>query len=183
MNDRQAVQDYLLWLGGFVCPISVRERYTSLLSALTERSFTAKVFHDDNRESDGQNLRFRFAELNGIHPDFWIGILPEECLVLEMLIALSIRMEDEFLHDPELGNRTSVWFWELLKNVGLDDQDDLNYDEDYVQMRINIIVDRTYDHNGVGGLFPLKYHRGDMRRTELWYQMGYYISEKLADGS
>lgn len=182
-SDRQAVRNYLIWLGGFVCPASKMDQYQSLLAVLSERSFIPKVVHDNNREIDGQKLRYRYANLEGLNDDFWVGILPEECLVLEMLIAVAMRIEEEFMHDPEYGNRTSVWFWEMLRNLGIDDQDDLNFDEDYVQMRINILIDRTYGSDGVGGLFPLKHCPSgiDQRETEIWYQMGYYISEKLKE--
>lgn len=184
MNDRQAVCEYLIWVGGFVCPPSLRDRYQSLFSVLTERAFTPMLFSDENRERDGINLRTRFADEHGLSRDFWVGILPEECVVLEMLIALALRMEWEFLHNNELGNRTGVWFWEMLNNIGLGDQDDLNFDEDYVQMRINILVDRTYEPNGVGGLFPLerKIPGVDMTRKDLCYQMNRYVSEKFNVG-
>ena len=183
MNDRLAVRDYLLWLGGFVCPASVQDRYKSLFSVLSERAFVPSVRHDDNREFEGQELRYRYADLEGLSDDFWVGILPEECLILEMLIAMALRIEEDFMHDPELGNRTGQWFWEMLDNLGLADMDDLNYDEDYVQMRINIFLDRDYDRDGVGGLFRLKHcpKDVDMRKTEIWYQMGYYISEKMEE--
>lgn len=180
-NDRQAVADYILWLGGFVCPVSVRERYKSLFSVLTERSFTSKIDMDRNRGVDGIALRFMYASQEHLPQDFWVGILPEECLIMEMLIALANRIECDFMHDPEQGNRMGVWFWEMLDNLGIADQDDLNFDEDYVQMRINILVDRSYERNGRGGLFPLRHPgRGiDQRKIELWYQMNHYISEKL----
>lgn len=183
-DDRQAVESYILWLGGFVCSGRERDTYKSLLSVLIERSFTASVPFDDNREKDGIELRYRFARSEGVRPDFWVGLLPEECTVMELLVALAIKIEDEFMHDPEVGNRTGVWFWELLRNIGLDDQDDLNFDEEYVQMRINTLVDRHYDEDGNGGLFPLhKRPEGlDLRDIELWYQMNYYISEKMGWG-
>lgn len=184
-DDRQAVRDYLLWLGGFVCPPSVRDQYQSLFCVLTERAFVSKVFHDDNREVDGLKMRDKFAkeELGGNY-DFWVGILPEECLIIEVLIGIAYRMEWEFLHDEEIGNRTGEWFWELLKNIGLNEQDDLNFDENYVQMRLSILVDRTYESDGRGGLFPLRRppHGIDVRDVELWYQMNWYISEKLGYG-
>lgn len=183
LNDRQAVQEYFCWLSGFVCSPSTLRRYQSLFAVLTERAFVSKVYRDDNREVDGLYLRYRFVDdYDGdYNDDFWVGILPEECLILEMLVALALRMEWDFLHDEDIGNRTGVWFWELLDNIGIGDQDDLNFDEDYVQMRINIMLDRTYEPDGTGGLFPLKRNRDhvDQRREELWYQMNHYVSEKI----
>lgn len=181
-GDRRAVQKYLNWLSGFVCSPSTQERYKSLFSVLTERSFVSKVYRDDNREVDGLHLRCRFVdETDGMYDyEFWVGILPEECLIMEMLVSLALRMEWDFLHNEDIGNRTGVWFWELLDNIGIGDQDDLDFDERYVQMRINILLDRTYEPNGTGGLFPLKHSNGiDQRKEELWYQMNHYISEKI----
>lgn len=184
-SDRQAVEEYLRWLGGLVCPPGIQDQYKSLFCDLTERSFTSTVFHDENREIDGIRMRDKFAEeyLDG-NLDFWIGYLPEECLILEMLVSLAYRMEWDFLHDDEEGDRTWKWFWELLWNLGINDQDDLNYDEAYVNMRLNILVDRTYGSNGVGGPFPLRHPPGgcDLRNVEIWYQMNWYISEKLKYG-
>lgn len=184
-SDRQAVGEYLRWLGGLVCLPGIQEQYQSLFCALTERSFRPKIFHDENREIDGIHMRYKFSEeyLCG-NTDFWVGYLPEECLVLEMLVSLAYRMEWDFLHNEEEGDRTGRWFWEMLSNIGINDQDDLNYDERYVQMRLSILVDRTYRPNGLGGPFPLRYppEGVDLRRVELWYQMNWYVDEKMRYG-
>jgi hypothetical protein len=39
------------------------------------------------------------------------------------------------------------------------------------------LVERTYQKNGKGGLFPLKQPAKDQRRVEIWYQMAAYLNE------
>lgn len=43
-------------------------------------------------------------------------------------------------------------------------------------------MEREYERNGEGGLFTVNNGR-DMRTTEIWYQMNYYLSEIIREGS
>jgi hypothetical protein len=67
-----------------------------------------------------------------------------------------------------------------MRNAGLDAFDDGNFDtmDDSEVMKIlDRIIERTYQRNGVGGLFPLKRDKKDQRKVELWYQMNAYLIE------
>lgn len=161
--------------------VLITHRYSELLHTLFEREFTYIIFNDDNRANDGLNIRNHYAWANDISVGFWEGILPNNCTMLEMMLALARRWNDEFLWDPDYGDRTSQWFWEMIKNLGLDFYDNYNFDRDEVNRIIDVFLDREYDSNGEhGGMFPVREHGEDMRETELWYQMNYYLEENYS---
>jgi hypothetical protein len=132
---------------------------------------------DANRAADGLALRDRYAhEYVDLRYD---DIRHDECSVLEMMIALACRMEDDIMHDPELGDRSPEWFWMVITNLRLDRMDDEHYDEKNVENIINVMVGRSYFMNGTGGLFPLKMPKVNQRRVEIWYQMSAFIEENF----
>lgn len=122
---------------------------------------------------DGIQLRFDYLEEIGL-VDYDLRWATRECSIFEMLIALSRRASFESQLTP------SQWFWHMLDNLGIGGISDAHYHEDSdvdIQLVLDRLVDRTYDRNGRGGLFPLREPYGDQRKTELWYQMSYYILE------
>ena len=110
------------------------------------------------------------------------------CTVLEMLIALAIRCESDIMHDDACGDRTRLWFWEMIKNLGLIDYTDDAYMYDKsgsfdseVNHIIDIFLERRYDKHGRGGAFPLRKYRtnyySDQRKVEIWYQLSAWLIE------
>lgn len=57
------------------------------------------------------------------------------------------------MDDPEAGNRTGVWFWAMISNLGLECMSDDDFDELYVEEHIQHFLDRQYSYQGGGGLF------------------------------
>ena len=52
------------------------------------------------------------------------------------------------------------------------------FDEDNARIAIDRLLSHSYKRNGDGGLFTLKSRtREDMRKTEIWYQMCWYLDE------
>ena len=96
-----------------------------------------------------------------------------------MMIALAMRMENDILHDDEYGDRTSQWFWMMIENLGLADEYDQFYREYYVQMTLDKFLRREYKPSGKGGLFVVNSGQFDMRGTEIWYQMNYFLDDIL----
>jgi protein involved in sex pheromone biosynthesis len=100
--------------------------------------------------------------------------------MLEMLIALAIRCEEQ-MSNPKEGDRTCKWFWEMIQNIELDsytDSDYFNLDGPVMVDKIlTNVLERNYKHDGKGGLFPLKKAKGDQRNVEIWYQMSAYLLE------
>lgn len=122
---------------------------------------------------DGIDLRDKYAD--------WSGDYPEKggpCSVLEMMVGLSIRCENELMHDSLKGDRTSVWFWIMIDNLGLDQMDDYEFDEDYCNYILERFLNREYDSDGFGGPFFIHDFDGDMTNMELWYQLNFYIDSR-----
>ena len=75
---------------------------------------------DADRAEDGINLRYRFGYENGYESAMIASYLDDRpCSVLEMMVALSMKMEEQIMDDPDIGDRTSVWFWKMIDNLGL----------------------------------------------------------------
>jgi hypothetical protein len=169
--------DYFQWLCEKVNIDTEDKSYWLLAKALHSKEFYSTVPNDDNRGNDGKKLREQYSEENGNCP---FDPIDGPCTMLEMLIALSERFED-IMSDPEEYDRTSKWFWEMLKNLGLDTYEDINYYDLWeggdVDEILNTVLERTYRRNGKGGLFPLKESKKDQRKVEIWYQMCAYVLE------
>lgn len=151
--------------------------YIRLLSTLYDRSFTWSVGHDDNREADGLELRNRYLEECG---DSRI-IFKESCSILEMMVALAIRIEDSLMYDPDYGDRTPLWFWDMIRSLGLERFTDSYFDAATVNHILSQFLARDYSRDGRGGLFTVKNNHIDMRKTEIWYQMNFHYGEILGE--
>lgn len=151
--------------------------YTKLLMCLHDVEFRYLIPLDENRALDGIDLRWRFACDMG-----WQGqwrdvrdILQGPCSVLEMMVALACRCEDTIMTNPDIGSRTSFWFWMMIDNLGLTDMDNDKFDINEVMYKLNIFLDREHEPNGKGGLFYIENPRRDLREVEIWYQMCWYL--------
>lgn len=153
--------------------------YSRVLHELFHTIFTFTVHRDRNRAAEGTDLRYIYAEEIGADPDFWTDFLPVECTVLEMMVALARKWDNELMFDVDNGHRLHEWFFIMLKNCGLDRYPNRLYDEDSVHYIIERFLNRGYERDGRGGLFRTKDQRIDMRETELWYQLNYFVSDFL----
>jgi hypothetical protein len=166
---------YFRWLYGLVADVKIRKGpYThwNLLRQLFSIEFVWFVPNDDNRAEDGRELRAEWASSVDAHVDpHWASL---GCSFLEMLIGLSRRLDFQTEHD------VVFWFWHLIGNLGfLGHNDRSNFCEEDVEDRVSVVIWRTYDRDGNGGLFPLRCVRKDQRRVEIWSQMNEYL---LQDG-
>lgn len=157
-------------------PSDSRATFHNLLCLLHSTAFRNVMDEDENRVSDGIDLRYRFAVYKGRDedPDTILDILSGPCTVLELMIALAIRCE-EIMDDPAIGNRTPQWFWEMVVNLGLGAMYDERFDKQKSIDILNRFMDRKYDKNGKGGLFRIRSSKSDLRKVELWYQMCWYL--------
>ena len=148
--------------------------YRKLLMRLHDTEFIFLIQKDENRAKDGLNLRYRFAY---DHPDIEDAesYLKGPCSVLEMMIALAIRCEENIMDDPEIGNRTGQWFWSMITSLGLGSMIDSRFDRRFVDDTIDIFLNRKYAPNGKGGLFTIRNCDCDLRTVEIWYQLCYYL--------
>ena len=157
--------------------LSIRtSAFDILFEHLLERDFTwMKVCNTDaDRALDGLSLRhlyFREWDERGLDWD-------APCSVLEMIAALSIRIEQDILGEP--GNdHPEKWFWEFLDNLGIV-QDNEHFDETAVDEVLDIWLMREYAWDGHGGMFPLKHANYDQRGIPIWDQMAEYLSENYS---
>ena len=136
--------------------------------------FKHSVPNDDNRAEDGLKLREAF-ELETSLKLVALG----ECRVLELLIALAIRL-NESVYDYHNPDQTTHWFWKLIENLEIHHYDGVDQVETINEIsatfeRLNY---REYNENGTnGGLFPLISANEDQRNVEIWYQMMAYLRE------
>lgn len=175
-------QDYFRWLCDIVHIDQGDRSYWILAKDLHQKEFYSLIAHDENRASDGLELREEYLGSVGYPKYVDIG---GECSVFEMLIALARRMDFETsdpydVHDST--DRTSYWFWEMIDNLGLLPFSDDSYVEyggmTQVDSILDIFLERGYKWNGQGGLFPLSMASEDQRDVEIWYQMAAYLNEE-----
>ena len=145
-------EEYYEWLCSFTKGKRNRgsiKKFDKLLDSLHYYEFIPMMDLDFNRVEDGLSLRWRFSN------EFRINYNPEDsCSVLEMMIALALRCEEQIMDDPDIGNRTSHWFWLMVRNMGLFEFNDNNFNSDDVKN----IIDRFTDY--ITNLF----HEDEMKR-------------------
>lgn len=175
-------QSYFAWM----CQLVSNERYSKrlsyrkLLTHLHEVEFTYTLPMDGNRAEDGIDLRYRFGYENDYsEPMIASGLDDRPCSVLEMMIALSMRCEEQIMDDPDIGNRTGQWFWDMIDNLGLGNMSDSKFDNSYVDEVLQRFLNRDYKRNGEGGLFTINRRGLDMRSVEIWYQMCWHLQENF----
>lgn len=180
MTDKQIKDEYIKWLSDLICGerYSTQASYYKLLSYLHSREFIFLLPDDENRTEDGIALRWRFAFVTGRDDvyDECIGpVLSGPCSVLEMMTALSVRMEESIMDNPLVGNRTRQWFWDMISNLGLGSMTDYRFDEEYVEETVTNFLNRDYAPDGRGGLFTVQRCERDLRDVEIWTQMLWYL--------
>lgn len=154
--------------------------YHSLLLYLFNKDFIWILPMDSNRQEDGIDLRYRFGQEENYSDPMISSLLDDRpCSILEMMAALAIRCEEQYARDPDIGDRTSIWFWEMIDSLGLSDMTEDRFDIYYVEEMVNRFLNRDYAPNGYGGLFTLKHPPENLKNVDIWYQMCYYLNENL----
>ena len=179
---REIIHDiYYNYLCDMVFPDELdRKRYERLLRTLDNIEFRYSIAMDENRYSDGINLRYRFGYEYEFHQSMIRAMLDiSKCSVLEMMVALALRCEEHIMSDPDIGNRITKWFRVMLKSLGLINMTDDNFNRLVVEETINNFLDRRYEPNGRGGLFVINNRTQDMTKVEIWYQMCWYLDTIL----
>lgn len=149
--------------------------YVQLCSWLYDHKFLVLKSGDYNRAYDGMELR-----------DGYFDAPKGDCNVLEMLVALSKRMV--FMADgmfPDIDNTESEWFLIMIQNLGISELDDKfwnRFPEDaacITEQHVDEWMNREFDYDGSGSLFPLSNPKDDQVQVEIWYQMNAYLVEKM----
>lgn len=172
---------YFLWIYNKIFgETHIESSYYKLLSFLHDNPFRYTVPMDANREEDGFELRYRFADEEGVDKRIAASEIDNKaCSVLEMMAALAIRCEEQIMSEPNKPDQTGKWFMVMLYNLGLDIMDDQSFDQQEAEQIVERFLDRRYSRDGDGGLFRIKNSPVDMRKVEIWYQLNWYISKVI----
>lgn len=163
--------DWLVKLVGFE-----RKGYDNLMELMHMTPFTYTVERDRNRASDGQYLRGQYFD------EVRVGYAGQfdryDASVLEVLVALAIRLDNEYIGDPGEGHPEEI-FWEMLENLGFDTPKARNahFRMHYCYEILVYWMERRYDRRGTGGVFPMRKTRRNQKKLELWDQAMEYVSE------
>ncbi len=166
--------------------------YTHLAYLLHSIEFYWSNELDENREKDGIYLRHFWFDIINEEADarddprliFSFGALSGPCSVLEMLVALAIRIENDIMQEDDKGDRSPVWMWYMLGNLdllGFDDEHIFDTTDQYVAGIVTKMLDRKYDRDGRGSLFPLYARKGDRREVDIWWQAQHWLAENFPD--
>lgn len=183
MTKDQVKFAYFEWLVSMVCcddDASKKREFSKLFYRLHETEFTYTIPMDANRAEDGTVLRYRFGSEKLFSNESIRECLDDQpCSLLEMMVALSNRCESHIMGDPEVGNRTGRWFWNMISNLGLSKMDNQHFNDEYVDPVLVALLNRRYGRRGEGGLFFVKNRPIDLRTVDIWYQMCWYLDELL----
>lgn len=180
MTRRNISSAYFDWLYKQcfrVRDIDSAESYSVVLTHMHSIPFNDRVPNDDNRNSEGEELRDEFiSTLRKVEVQDFAEIYNRgKASLLEMLVALSRRCD----YISSIG--ADVWFRKFMENLGLLNYSDGNWRPQLdrkIAMILNRFNDRAYDASGNGGIFPLRQWSVDQRRAELWVQMSAYMTEQ-----
>lgn len=179
MTRADVRSEYFEWLFQIVCGNRYSEQisYRKLLMYLHDIDFRYLIPKDQNRAEDGIELRYRFAVSQGYRDssNTIMRMLSGPCSVLEMMVALAIRCEENIMDDPDVGDRTGQWFWGMVNNLGLGSMYDRHFDEPYVEEVIDCFLERDYAPDGKGGLFTVRNYDRDLRDVEIWHQLCWFL--------
>ena len=163
-------QLYFKWMVDKVCDRVQKRLYSKLLKHLNEITFVVKHPLDENREDDGYELRYRFGYETGANQhDIANYIDDHPCTVLEMMVAMVLRMDDMIYDDGSC----KLYFWDMIEAIGLG----YMTDEMYNAQSVNKIVDRFMYRQTNKGIFDIDDRGRDLRDVEFWCQAMWYLSE------
>ena len=167
--------DYRDWLVGYVN--NGREDYGPMLRELSRKEFYSLVKYDEDRAADGVALRETWAETVGYRGDTAWG----PCTVLEVLIGIALRIEFQLFGSRWMDEwQAPEIFWEMARNLGLEkyagDLSEQKYDE--ISLICDKFVERLYKRHGEGNIFGPQNTEKDVRKMNIWAQMGLFMREK-----
>lgn len=162
---------YFDWMCSLVCDDQFKTVYKDLLMQMFNTTFLWSHQDDENRVVDGLDLRYIFESRTGYQLD-----LRRQCTVLEVLIALSMKIEN-IMDDPNEGDRTGRWFMNMLVNLKVNWAFGRYYDSMAVDKYLQTFMNRTYESNGDGNIFGIQNVPYDLRTVDIWSQMLWYLDE------
>lgn len=190
VSPDEVFDEYFACLCGLVGADDPDCSYKNLCWVLMDIPFKVVLGMDENRSMDAQGLRADFISNHRLeYPNIaFMDVRYSSIRVFEVLIALAYRINDDVMWDPDKGDRAIIWFWEMIQNLQLDHFEDsdegwkTSQNDQICRRIVQIWIDRDYNYDGFGGLFPLKHPQKDQRNVEIWYQMHAYFLENYPIG-
>lgn len=153
--------------------------YDQLMDYLYDQPFCALMALDENRKDDGIELRYQFGHENGYNRDDIYEYLDcgKPCSVLEVMVGLAQRCENQITLDMDEGARPERWFYPMIQSLGLSHMTNGRLDTEEADEIMVRFLSRRYSYFGEGSLFTVNNPKYDMRKADLWYQAMWYITE------
>lgn len=179
MKEYELVNDYFEWMYRLVCGEGGRNlSFRKLLMRLYDLDYQYTLPMDENRWTDGVQLRYRYGREHNIPESVIASELDTRpCSMLEMMLALSLRCEETIMIDDHFGDRTGQWFWNMISSLGLGGETDRNFRAAHVDAVVDRFNNRRYSPNGEGGLFRVNDRNINLLNMDIWYQMQAYIND------
>lgn len=152
----------LKYIGNGFCR---KNRYFELLEYLFNTDYYWSIPMDGNRAADGASLRHRFVEECDEDREASYVYLSGPVSVLEVLIALSIKMEYIARGSIDIG-KSSQWFWGMIKCLNILDCYDGNFDKE----KVDYFLECWFDPECEISIFPSS-------EGELWTQAMTFLSD------
>ena len=177
---------YMEWLLSKVCSRETVCEYSMLFDTLYNTYVNLEHMKelDSNRYEDGRMLRFRFESHHG---DRISGIFSQDdlrrfedrpCSILEMIIGLAHRMEEQIMGNLRYGDRTGQWFWEMLTNLGVGYMTNSRFNNIEYRRCVSNFMNYAYDPDGKGCLFRSEHKSlAEMTDLDIWYQMHEHLKD------
>lgn len=157
---------YFHWLLKFIGNGFCRKNsYFELLKYLFNTEFCWSIPMDGNRAADGVDLRHRFVTECDEDREASYIYLSGPASVLEVMIALSIKMECIARGSMDL-SKAGQWFWGMIKSLSIFDCYDGNFDRD----KVDYFLEGWFDVDSEISIFP-------EGKGEIWIQAMNFLSE------
>lgn len=177
--------DYVMWMYHMMCdgvttatgePVTFYQLFRTLHGML----FTYTVIMDENRLHDGLALRSRYAHETNQDPEIVFERLQNSpCSVLEMMIALSLRISD-IMYDSDDEHDAKFWFWGMISSLQIAEvAHDGDYNPEVVRIAIHRFLTRKYSNDGTGSLFPNTEGLNYYNERQIWDQAMYYLHQYI----
>lgn len=170
----EAERAYRDWL---IDQVNIVEDYTHLLRELFSIEFYSLIKYDEDRGADGLALREEWATVVRYNGSLDFGAAN----VLEVLIGIAKRIEFQLFGTRYVDEWDYVnIFWDMINNLGLIDMFGTlsRYTFDEINEIVTHFMDRDYFRHEKGNIFVIKNDNRDLRKLNIWTQMGLYIREK-----
>lgn len=162
-------EDYRLFLVEY-CNLQQYKKYTRIFKILHDITFEYSLERDENRVGDALELLRYNYKIPPEYISYEDEFIENPVSVFEVLVALSIRIEDDIIGDPS-DPKPDIFFMDMIRNleaVGLDDN---------ICNVVNNWMLRKFRPNGYGSPFPVVNDIRDQRELEIWDQANAYIYE------